>query len=295
MFVDHNEKRITVLYLYTVILVLMWGVSWPVNKVALNYIDPTMFCFFRVVTALIFFYFYEFIYKKSNLKFDLQCTLQSMTVGFFQVALFLYFINAGLENVDSSIASILAYTTPFFVYPFSVFLFKEYRFLSTKTLGFLIGLFGIAYILKCEGVHRFKFVGLIYLLLASASMSFGIICTKYFKLINDSGRILIIPQLLISLFIIGLLVEDWSINFEISITIIFCILYCGILSTGVGFLMLTWITENSDSYFSSSMIIGVPIVGYISIMFLGDELVLCVLTGFILVIVGFSIIFLKRL
>ena len=121
-----------------------------------------------------------------------------------QILLFLIFINIGLEYINSGLASTLAYTTPFFVYPFSILVLKENRLFSISTVGFISGLIGISLILF-DNKQQYKTIGVICLTVAAISMASGIcaikLILKKYPVTLDSLETLIC-QLVIATFIV---------------------------------------------------------------------------------------------
>ena len=132
-------------------LIFIWGLSWPINKIALNYTSPEVFSLLRIVFALIGLVIMNFFYKNKLVNTRFLGFKESpyiyVFLGIFQIAIFIICINLGLVYINSGIAAILAYTSPFFIYPISIFILKENKFISFQTLGFISGLIGIVIVI----------------------------------------------------------------------------------------------------------------------------------------------------
>lgn len=278
-------------YVAGLMLVLIWGSSWSVNKIALEYSSPQIFVTLRIITGLItLLAIYKLIQKKQPAKQHRlsKGNILIVVVGAItQISLFMIFMNVGLENTHSGLASTIAYTTPFFVYPFSIFVLRENRVFSIPSIGFVLGLIGISLILFSN--QQYKSIGVIYLTLAAISMAVGICATKLILRqfqVNLTSLETIIYQLVIAGFISilwMLLVHDFKLT--ITINFILCLVYCGAIATGLGFVLLNYISVNTTSSFTSFVIIGVPIVGNaFSHMLLHESLSTNQLIGTILII-----------
>lgn len=255
-------------YFAALILVLIWGSSWSVNKVALHYCSPQVFVTFRIIIGLLtLLIIYKIKQHKRVIYKNHQISIGNVSIvligAITQISLFMIFMNIGLEHIHSGLASTLAYTTPFFVYPFSTFVLKENRVFSVSSIGFILGLIGLSLILFDN--QQYKSTGVICLTLAAISMAIGICSTKLilkkYQVTLNSLEI-IICQLAIAM-VISIFWVLWVHDFKfiINITLVLCLLYCGAMATGVGFLLLNYINVNTTSLFTSFTIIGVPIVG----------------------------------
>lgn len=288
-------------YFAAFMLVLIWGSSWPVNKIALNYCSPQIFVTLRIIMGLITLLI---IYKLKQHKLPIkkhQMSTGNVSIvligAMAQVSLFMIFMNIGLEHIHSGLASTLAYTTPFFVYPFSILVLKENRVFSISSIGFILGLIGISLILFDN--QQYKSIGVICLTLAAISMAIGICATrlilkKYRVTLNSLETI--ICQLIIATFIALLwtfLAHDFK--FILMTNLILCLIYCGAVATGFGFLLLNYINVQTTSSFTSFTIIGVPIVGNaFSRILLHESLSTLQLIGTILIVICSVLILLQK-
>lgn len=123
------------------LIVLIWGLSWPIMKIGLAYIDPLWFTVARLSVALIAIsclLIFLGRFKRPH-KEDLPIVFG---VGVMQFAGFVSMINLGLMEVNAGRAALLAYTTPLWVAPVAHFFLKQ-KLSINKVLGVAIGLCGL--------------------------------------------------------------------------------------------------------------------------------------------------------
>ena len=123
------------------LIVLIWGLSWPIMKIGLAFIDPLWFTVARLAIALIaisFLLIFLGRFKRPD-KEDLPIVFG---VGVMQFAGFVSMINLGLMEVNAGRAALLAYTTPLWVAPVAHFFLKQ-KLSINKVLGVAIGLCGL--------------------------------------------------------------------------------------------------------------------------------------------------------
>mgnify|MGYP003386153502 FL=1 len=123
------------------LIVLIWGLSWPIMKIGLAYIDPLWFTVARLTVALIAIsclLIFLGRFKRPH-KEDLPIVFG---VGVMQFAGFVSMINLGLMEVNAGRAALLAYTTPLWVAPVAHFFLKQ-KLSINKVLGVAVGLCGL--------------------------------------------------------------------------------------------------------------------------------------------------------
>jgi drug/metabolite transporter (DMT)-like permease len=107
-----------------VILVLIWGLSWPLMSEGLKYCPPIWFATIRLVIAVVVIFAVFGATKQLVLPNKRDFPL-IFSIGFLQIGLFVMFITLGLEYVEPGRSAIIAYLSPFFVTPIAVIFFGE--------------------------------------------------------------------------------------------------------------------------------------------------------------------------
>lgn len=111
-------------FLLLVIVILIWGISWPMNKIGLEYMSPLLFATGRLIIATVSM-FLIVIFTKNFIWPTRQDLPIILTIGLLQMGIFVLLINIGLHFVEAGRSSILVYTTPIWVTPIAIFIFKE--------------------------------------------------------------------------------------------------------------------------------------------------------------------------
>ncbi len=132
-----------------VLVIVLWGVNWPVMKVGLAYIPPLHFALLRMLLGGITMFAAAALAGQLRLPARQDWPLV-VSVGVFQMSAFMALGFFGLLFVGSGRAAILAYTTPLWVLPLSLWLLKE-RVSIGKLAGFALGLTGVAVLFNPAG------------------------------------------------------------------------------------------------------------------------------------------------
>ncbi|CEG58635.1 DMT family transporter [Legionella fallonii] len=122
-------------------VLLVWGMNWPLMKIAMNYSPPLWFGFTRMFIGCLFLFILVIIQKKFTIpkRKDIPHLL---SVGGLQIGLFTVLVNFGLFYSAVGHAVILVYSTPLWVAPIAIIFFKEPLNLA-KAIGLIIGILGI--------------------------------------------------------------------------------------------------------------------------------------------------------
>lgn len=123
------------------IVILLWGVNWPIMKSGLESIGPFTFAASRMVLGGITMFIVAAL--TGNLAWPHRRDWPVViSVGLIQLAAFIGMATFALQYVPAGRSSILAYTTPLWVLPISFLLLRE-AVNGWKLVGFLLGLAGI--------------------------------------------------------------------------------------------------------------------------------------------------------
>lgn len=124
------------------LVILLWGVNWPVMKVGVQLIPPLTFSCLRLFLGAITLFGVAAMAGQLRLpsRHDLPIVI---SVGLLQMAGFLLCIGIALQYVPAGRSAILAYTTPLWVVPLALAFLGE-RLNRLKILGLALGLGGVA-------------------------------------------------------------------------------------------------------------------------------------------------------
>ncbi len=283
------------LYLLLILVVLAWGLSWPANKIGLEFIPPFWFATLRLVIAT----FIMFILVVALKKFILP-TLQDLplilSLGIFQIGLFILFINLGLSVQSASSSVILVYTTPLWVMPMAIFFFKEPHALL-KWIGFLLGLIGILIMLNPQEIDWTNYDTLLatfFLLSASFSFAISILCARYMTW-RRTPLELIPWQLLVGsvMLVVVALIKQPSPMMHWNTLSIVCVGYTAVIATALGFFGITILSKNLPPSLTAFGFLGVPVSGAIfSVILLHEKIDFYMFVAMIFIIAGLACVIL---
>jgi len=158
-------------------LALMWGLSWPITKIALSQIDPwtlrTIGLGLGGIGLLIVAHFqgYRPFVERDEVKYLLP-------VALFNVTLWSIFAAYGLAQVASGRAIIIAYTMPIWASVLSVVVLHE-PFGLRRLLGLVLAVAGLAVLVTPAWKNlEVAPVGIALLVLASLSWAIGTLTYK---------------------------------------------------------------------------------------------------------------------
>ena len=168
--------------LLLIFVILIWGLNWPINKIGLEYMSPIVFATSRLIIATVSMFLIviltrNFIWPTRQ---DLPIIL---TIGLLQMGIFVLLINVGLHLVEAGRSAILVYTTPIWVTPIAIFIFKE-KAGFLKWLGLVLGIAGIIVLFGPWGIKWDNYAALLgngILLLAAMCWAIAIICARHMK------------------------------------------------------------------------------------------------------------------
>jgi len=123
------------------LVILLWGVNWPIIKVGIQYMPPLWFAVARVFLAALCFV--ALLLATGGLRRPSLADLPVvLSVGVLQVAAFLGLTHFALNFVEAGRSAILAYTTPLWVAPLSALYLKE-PVTKVKLLAVGLGMAGV--------------------------------------------------------------------------------------------------------------------------------------------------------
>lgn len=254
------------LYLTFLLLILAWGFSWPVSKIALQYMPPLWFSAARLGIGTVAMFSIVIMLRKFMwpTKQDIKIIL---VIGLLQIGLFMTLINIGLSHVAAGRSSILVYTTPLWVVPISVFFFRETAS-RIKWLGFIFGIIGIAVLFNPSTMNwsnQKTLIGNGVLLLAAFSWAISMLCARYMRWPHSPLQ-LISWQLLIGTLPVLLLaiLKQPHAHTIWNHSLVWALLYGGIIATAFGYWGGVVMSKELPPITTSLGLLGVPVCGVIS-------------------------------
>ena len=280
-------------YTLLVLLALIWASAFFNIKIATYSFGPVTIALFRVFFGAIPVLILCF-YKKIKVEAFSKDWYWFAIIGFINLVVPFYLISYGVKSVQSNLAAILMSTTPLSSTILGHYYTKDEKFNFTKTIGILIGFAGIVYLFSDNLlINESNFISAILILVGSTCYVIGGVLTlkiKEKKNENVTGSILI--WAVIILIPLSFLIEKpWTYSPSVQSTI--SVVYLGLVSTGIAWLLRFKILVNNGLIFQSQVSYLIPIFGTIlSYIFLRELITFKVLISLVAVTIG--IYFVRR-
>ena len=274
-------------YLLLILLALIWASAFFNIKIATYSFGPITIAFLRVffgaIPVLLLCY-----YKKIKIEAFSKDWYWFAMIGFINLVAPFFLIAYGVQSVQSNLAAILMSTTPLSSTVLGHFYTKDEKFNFIKTIGILIGFSGILYLFSDNIlINENNFFSAILILLGSTCYVIGGVLTlKISKKKNENvtGSILV-WAVLILIPIVSIVEQPWNVSPRLDSTI--SVIYLGLVSTGIAWLLRFRILVNNGLIFQSQVSYLIPIFGTIlSYIFLKELITFKVLISLIAVSVG---------
>jgi len=274
-------------YLLLGLLALIWASAFFNIKIATYSFGPVTIAFLRVffgaIPVLLLCY-----YKDIKIEAFSKDWYWFAMIGFINLVAPFFLIAYGVKSVQSNLAAILMSTTPLSSTILGHFYTKNEKFNFIKTFGILIGFSGILYLFSDNLlIDDNNFVSALLILLGSTCYVVGGVLTlKISKKKNENvtGSILI-WAVIILIPLVSFIEQPWNVTPRLDSTI--SVIYLGLVSTGVAWLLRFRILVKNGLIFQSQVSYLIPIFGTIlSYIFLKELITTKVLISLIAVCVG---------
>jgi drug/metabolite transporter (DMT)-like permease len=280
-------------YLLLVLLALIWASAFFNIKIATYSYGPVTIAFLRVffgaIPVLLLCY-----YKNIKIEAFSKDWHWFAMIGFINLVAPFFLIAYGVQSVQSNLAAILMSTTPLSSTVLGHFYTTNEKFNFIKTFGILIGFSGILYLFSDNLlIDENNFISALLILLGSTCYVVGGVLTlKISKKKNENvtGSILIWATIIL-IPLVSFIEQPWNLTPRLDSTV--SVIYLGLVSTGIAWLLRFRILVNNGLIFQSQVSYLIPIFGTIlSYIFLKELITTKVLISLIAVSVG--IYFVKK-
>ena len=274
-------------YLLLVLLALIWASAFFNIKIATYSFGPVTIAFLRVffgaLPVLLLCY-----YKNIKIEAFSKDWYWFALIGFINLVAPFFLIAYGIKSVQSNLAAILMSTTPLSSTVLGHFYTENEKFNFIKTFGILIGFSGILYLFSDNLlIDENNFISALLILLGSTCYVIGGVLTlKISKKKNENvtGSILIWATIIL-IPLVSFVEQPWNLTPRLDSTI--SVVYLGLVSTGIAWLLRFRILVNNGLIFQSQVSYLIPIFGTIlSYVFLKELITTKVLISLIAVLIG---------
>ena len=274
-------------YLLLFLLALIWASAFFNIKIATYSYGPVTIAFLRVffgaIPVLLLCY-----YKNIKIEAFSKDWHWFAMIGFINLVAPFFLIAYGVQSVQSNLAAILMSTTPLSSTVLGHFYTTNEKFNFIKTFGILIGFSGILYLFSDNLlIDENNFISALLILLGSTCYVVGGVLTlKISKKKNENvtGSILIWATIIL-IPLVSFIEQPWNLTPRLDSTV--SVIYLGLVSTGIAWLLRFRILVNNGLIFQSQVSYLIPIFGTIlSYIFLKELITTKVLISLIAVSVG---------
>ena len=274
-------------YLLLVLLALIWASAFFNIKIATYSYGPVTIAFLRVffgaIPVLLLCY-----YKNIKIEAFSKDWHWFAMIGFINLVAPFFLIAYGVKSVQSNLAAILMSTTPLSSTVLGHFYTTNEKFNFIKTFGILIGFSGILYLFSDNLlIDENNFISALLILLGSTCYVVGGVLTLRIskkKNENVTGSILIWATIIL-IPLVSFIEQPWNLTPRLDSTV--SVIYLGLVSTGIAWLLRFRILVNNGLIFQSQVSYLIPIFGTIlSYIFLKELITTKVLISLIAVSVG---------
>ena len=280
-------------YILLTILSIIWASAFFNIKIATYSYGPTTISLLRVFFGAIPVILLC-VFKKIKIEAFTKDWYWFAIIGLINLVVPFFLIAYGVKTVQSNLAAILMSTTPLSSTILGHFFIKKEKINFLKTIGVLIGFAGIVYLFSDNLlINENNFSSALLILVGSTCYVIGGVLTlKISRKKNENVTASILIWATIILMPITFIFEKpWSLNPSLPSTI--SLIYLGVVSTGIAWLLRFRILKNNGLVFQSQVAYLIPIFGIIlSYIFLKEIITPKVLIALLAVIIG--IYFVKR-
>jgi drug/metabolite transporter (DMT)-like permease len=275
------------------VVVLLWGVNWPIMNIGVGIIPPIWFAILRTLIGGLTLFVWRF--ATGRFAWPTRRDLPVIaSVGLLQVGAYLALVNVALLHVDAGRSAVLAYTTPLWVGPGAILLLGE-RPTPLKIFGLLLGLGGIALLFSPAAIDwtdQAELTGNLLLMLAAAGWAVAILHVRGRKW--RLSLLQLLPWQLLASQPLLIALAFWlegPPDFAWSPTVLAILAYNGPIASGFCYWAVLAVTQSLPATTTSLSLLAVPAAGLIaSTLVLGEPLGASLIGGCVLILGGVAMV-----
>ena len=278
-------------YFLLTILALIWASAFFNIKIATYSYGPLTIAFLRIffgaIPVILLCYF-----KKIKIEAFSKDWYWFASIGIINLVIPFFLIAYGVQKVQSSLAAILMASTPLTAAGVAHFFTKNEKINLVKSIGVLIGFSGIIFLFSDNILINENNIFSAFLILFGSCFYVigGLLTLKISNKKNENVTASILIWGTLVLMPISLLLEQpWNLTPRLDSTL--SLLYLGIFSTGIAWLLRFYILKHNGLVFQAQVAYLIPIFGVIlGFIFLNEAITSKVIISLIAVIIGIYIV-----
>lgn len=287
------DRRASATKLHTLgwlaLMVVLWGLSWPVTRQALDSVPPLWLATLRFASAGICLF--VFVAVKGKLRLPVRQDLPViLSVGILQMMLFTGLGMIAMQYTDTSRAVLLAYTTPLWSVLLTAIILKV-RPGRGQLLALITGLSGVALICSPAEMqwNRYSLFAALLLLVCAIAWSVVIYHVRHHRWVSTPLQLapwqMLIAAVLLA--IVAVLFERPITDIHMTHNLLWELLFIGPVATSFCFVISSEYGRRITTFAMSNFTLGVPIIGALAAaVWLHHSLSLLFISGLVLICCG---------
>ena len=280
-------------YIFLIVLALIWASAFFNIKIATYSYGPVTIAFLRILLGAIPVVGLC-LFKKIKIEAFSKDWHWFASIGIINLVIPFFLIAYGVQKVQSNLAAILMASTPLSATILAHIFTDNEKINFIKVIGVLIGFSGIVFLFSDDILINENNIFSALLILGGSTFYVigGLLTLKVSNKKNENVTASILIWATIFLIpIVAYTEQPWNLNPRLDSTI--SLIYLGIFSTGIAWLMRFRILKNNGLVFQAQVAYLIPIFGIIlGYVFLGEIITPKVIVAVAAVVLG--IYFVRR-
>lgn len=240
-------------------MVLIWGYSWVVMKIALRHAHPFDFAAWRVGLGSAFLFL---LVKLTGRRLLLPRYRMAMLLGFTQVALFVALSHFALLRAGPGKTSVLVFTMPFWMIVFAHFLIGE-RMRGAQWIAVAVAFAGLTLIVAPWDLT--SAFGSLLAVAGGAVWAISAVMSKRWPTPGTDPLTFTAWQLMFGAIVLAALAATTSDRpIEWTHEYIYALAFSTIAATAIGWWLWTYILQNTPAGIAGLNSLGIPVVAVLS-------------------------------
>ena len=270
-----------------VAMVLIWGYSWVVMKIALRHAHPFDFAALRVAIGCVLLFA---LVKLQGRSLRLPRYRMALLLGLLQVALFVALTHFALLEAGPGKTSVLVFTMPFWMIVFAHFILHE-RMRGAQWLAIALAFAGLTLIVAPWRLT--SLTGSLLAVAAGAVWAIAAVLSKKWPSAAEDPLLFTAWQLLFGFMALALLAAlvaphqpvQWTLEFWWTLA------FSAILATAGGWWLWTYVLAHTPAGIAGLNSLGIPVIAVIgSAIQLGERPPALELTGMLMIGVALALL-----
>ncbi len=273
----------------TIVLVLLWGLSWPIYKIGLHDAPPILFAGLRTMLGGIVLVIVG-LRNLRELQFANKWPIYLIS-SLFNVILFFGLQTVGLSFLPSGLFSVLVYLEPVLV-GLMAWLWLGERLTPLKGVGLILGFLGVAAVSEAGLTGHTTVAGIVLGIVTAVVWAIG---TIYVKVVQSRVNLmwLVAVQFVIGgavLTAVGSGVERWS-AIVWSGSFIATLLYGALFGVSLSWVLWIRMVRTGEVSRVSSYTFFVPLISvFVGTFILHEPITAFLISGLILIVVSIYLV-----